>query len=102
MLVSAREAAKILKVDPKTVKTWVKNGRLKGTILRIMVEKTEVKVESTSLVHAFESKCLWCGKIFTSRHPGLARYCCRKHKDLYLYRAKKNGDPTIRRFKKTR
>ena len=47
--VTAREAAKLIGVDAKTVKTWVANGRLKGKIENVVVEKTNVCVHKDSL-----------------------------------------------------
>lgn len=89
--VSARKAAQMLGVDHKTIKSWVKRGRIPGEVRRVKTVREFIVIPKESLKTAFEVKCRWCGKTFTAKHPGQARYCSRKHKDLYLYNLKKKA-----------
>ncbi len=81
--ISAAQAADLLGVDPKTIKLWVEKGRLRGAIKQVVREV--VTVDRSSLGRAFDVQCLWCHKVFESKHPEQAKYCCREHKDSYRY-----------------
>lgn len=88
-VVSARKAAEILGVDHKTVKAWVKSGRLPGKIRKVKTVREFITIPERGLEHAFTCICVWCGIQFQAKHPGQAKYCCREHKDRYLYQLKK-------------
>jgi len=88
--ITTTEAVRKLKVQPVTIKAWVKCGRLKGIIKR-KNKRESALVDKASLNDAFKVKCLWCGKTFKAKHPEQAKYCCRVHKDAFIYSQKKKG-----------
>ncbi len=82
-LISVQEAAGRLGVDPKTIRAWVRAGRLKGSIRQVQIVRDEILVDPSSLNGAFTVKCLYCGDRFESPHPERARFCSRRHMDLW-------------------
>lgn len=93
-------AAEILRVHPMTVRVWLKKGRIHGVTRKHtrVIEKSFI-LES-SLRDAFKVKCLWCGAVFASSRPGQGRYCCRSHKDKYLYANRDNPEVIARQWSK--
>ena len=86
---SVLEAAGKLGVTPKTVRKWVKTGRLKGAVKVVRIVREDIVVDEASLARAFAVKCLWCGKEFESPHPEKARFCSLRHKDQYLWQERR-------------
>ena len=81
--VSINEAAEILGVERSTVKVWISRGRL--SVVDKSKKEDDIRIPSSALPYAFDVVCIWCEKTFHSSHPEQARYCSRKHKDLYRY-----------------
>ena len=82
-LLTVSEAAGRLGVDSKTIRTWVRSRRLKGTVKKVRIVRDEIFVDPDSLDAAFTVTCLYCGEEFESPHPEKARFCNRRHRILY-------------------
>jgi hypothetical protein len=101
--ITALKAAAKLNVSRTSIMNWFRTGRLPGLIRYGSNGYEFIFIKGDALLrNVFKVKCLWCGKVFRSSHPRLAKYCCYKHKLRYLRRAAKKGDTSIRRFKKRR
>lgn len=89
-LYTVQQAAKILGVTPKSVWSWINEGRIKAEseyfkgkgwgrdCLRI--SHTELQREKSAV-----AKCLWCKKVIKSAKNRLARKYCDPH-HMYLYK----------------
>ena len=76
-LVTPKEAAEKLGISMVTARLWMKRGRLPVVKEKVVVERDMIPY--SALKHAFECTCLWCGDIFESKHPEIAKFCCTDH-----------------------
>ena len=85
--ISSYDAAKILGIDPGTVKAWVEKGKLPGRIDKGARDK--IYVLASAVKGPYKPTCLLCGKPIKAKNIAGAKYCCDKHKHAYLYRQRK-------------
>lgn len=87
---TVQEAAKILGVTPKSVRNWIREGRLKAEKEFVSgkgwghtcykLSHSEVMKEKNTV-----PKCVWCEKVLkTAKRRLVSKFCCPEH--AYLYR----------------
>lgn len=83
--VGLREAARLVQVTAETIQDWVAKGHLPAKRVKKVRIVYQCAILRSSLKTAQQVRCKFCDRLFKSRRPLNALFCCAKHRHRWRY-----------------